>query len=177
VLVGNLQPMQSWIGKDFAQPRFNMALLGVFAAVAILLAAVGIYGVIGYNVPQRTKEIGIRMALGAQQRDIFQMVLWRSFSLVGIGLLMGLAAALALTRLMTSLLHGVTPHDLSIYVIVLAVLSGAALLVSYFPARRAIHVDSIVACATSPQGKLRRAAGRARLRCSAESLSASKIRD
>jgi putative ABC transport system permease protein len=145
VLVGNLEPMQSLISKDIAQPRFNMALLGVFAAVAMLLAAVGIYGVIGYNVAQRTKEIGIRMALGAQRRDILQMVLWESFSLVGIRLLVGLAAALALTRLMTSLLYGVTPHDLSIYVIVLAVLSGAALLASYFPARRAMHVDPIVA--------------------------------
>jgi putative ABC transport system permease protein len=120
-------------------------LLGAFAGVAMVLAAIGIYGVIAYSVAQRTKEIGIRMALGAQRRDMLQMVLWQSFSLVGIGLLAGLLSALAVTRLMTSLLYGVTAHDLSIYAIVITVLSGAALLASFFPARRAMQVDPMVA--------------------------------
>jgi putative ABC transport system permease protein len=120
-------------------------LLGAFAGVAMVLAAIGIYGVIAYSVAQRTKEIGIRMALGAQRRDMLQMVLWQSFNLVGIGLLAGLLSALALTRLMTSLLYGVTAHDLSIYAIVMIVLSSAALLASYFPARRAMQVDPMVA--------------------------------
>jgi putative ABC transport system permease protein len=111
----------------------------------MILAAIGIYGVIAYGVAQQTREIGIRMALGAQRRDMLQMVLWQSFSLVGIGLLAGLVSALALTRLMTSLLYGVTAHDLSIYAIVMIVLSSAALLASYFPARRAMQVDPIVA--------------------------------
>jgi putative ABC transport system permease protein len=145
VFVANLQPMQALIGKNIAQPRFNTMLLGIFATLAMVLAAVGIYGVITYNVAQRTKEIGIRMALGAQRRDMLHMVLRQSFSLVGIGLFAGLLSALALTRLMTSLLYGVTAHDLSIYVIVLTVLSGAALLASYFPARRAMNVDPMVA--------------------------------
>jgi putative ABC transport system permease protein len=145
VFVANLRPMQELIGGNIAQPRFNMILLGIFAMVAMVLAAVGIYGVIAYSVAQRTKEIGIRMALGAQRREMLQMVLWQSFSLVGIGLLAGLLSALALTRLMTSLLYGVTAHDLSIYAIVMTVLSSAALLASYFPARRAMHVDPIVA--------------------------------
>ena len=111
----------------------------------MVLAAIGIYGVIAYSVAQRTKEIGIRMALGAQRGDMLQMILWQSFSLVGIGLFAGLLSALALTRLMTSLLYGVTAHDLSIYAIVMTVLSSAALLASYFPARRAMRVDPIVA--------------------------------
>jgi putative ABC transport system permease protein len=143
--VPTLEPMTTLLATQLAQPRFNMMLLGVFAAVAMILAAIGIYGVIAYSVAQRTREIGIRMALGAQRRDMLQMVLRQSFSLVGIGLLAGLLSALALTRLMTSLLYGVTAHDLSIYAIVMALLSSAALLASYFPARRAMHVDPIVA--------------------------------
>ena len=120
-------------------------LLGCFAGVAMMLAAIGIYGVIAYSVAQRTKEIGIRMALGAQRRDMLQMVLRQSFTIVGIGLVIGLFGALATTRLMSSLLYGVSAHDLSIYGIVLIVLSGAALVASYLPARRAMNVDPMVA--------------------------------
>ena len=143
--VPTLEPMTTFIAAQLAQPRFNTMLLGAFAGVAMALATIGIYGVIAYGVAQRTKEIGIRMALGAQRRDMLQMVLWQSFSLVGIGLFAGLLSALALTRLMTSLLYGVTAHDLSIYAIVSIVLSGAALLATYFPARRAMRVDPMVA--------------------------------
>jgi putative ABC transport system permease protein len=143
--VPKVQPLSKMLSASLAQPRFNMSLVGLFACVAMILAAIGIYGVIAYNVAQRTKEIGIRMALGAQRRDMLQMVLWQSFSLVGIGLLAGLLSALALTRLMTSLLYGITAHDLSIYAIVMIVLSSAALLASYFPARRAMQVDPMVA--------------------------------
>ena len=143
--VPTLEPMTTFVAAQLAQPRFNTMLLGAFAGVAMALATIGIYGVIAYGVAQRTREIGIRMALGAQRRDMLRMVLWQSFSLVGIGLFAGLLSALALTRLMTSLLYGVTAHDLSIYVIVLIVLSGAALLASYVPARRAMRVDPMVA--------------------------------
>jgi putative ABC transport system permease protein len=143
--VPTLEPMTTFVAAQLAQPRFNTMLLGAFAGVAMVLAAIGIYGVIAYGVAQRTREIGIRMALGAQRRDMLQMVLWQSFSLVGIGLLAGLVSALALTRLMASLLYGVAAHDLSIYAIVMIVLSSAALLASYFPARKAMHVDPIVA--------------------------------
>jgi putative ABC transport system permease protein len=143
--VPTLEPMTTFVAAQLAQPRFNTMLLGAFAGVAMALATIGIYGVIAYGVAQRTREIGIRMALGAQRRDMLQMVLWQSFSLVGIGLFAGLLSALALTRLMKSLLYGVTAHDLSIYAIVLIVLSGAALLASYFPARRAMRVDPMVA--------------------------------
>ena len=145
IYIPKLEPLTERVGTTLARPRFNTMLLGAFAGVAMVLAAIGIYGVIAYGVAQRTREIGIRMALGAQRRDMLQMVLWQSFSLVGIGLLAGLVSALALTRLMTSLLYGVTAHDLSIYVIVMTVLSSAALLASYFPARRAMQVDPMVA--------------------------------
>jgi putative ABC transport system permease protein len=111
----------------------------------MILAAIGIYGVIAYSVAQRTKEIGIRMALGAQRSDMLQMVLRESFSLVGIGLLAGLLSALMLTRLMESLLYGVAAHDAWTYAIVLLLLSSAAFLASYFPARRAMRVDPMVA--------------------------------
>jgi putative ABC transport system permease protein len=145
VYVPRLEPLSNLIDHTLAQPRFNTALLGCFAAVAMTLAAIGIYGVIAYNVVQRTREIGIRMALGAQRPDMLRMILRQSFSVVSIGLISGLAAALALTRLMSSLLYGVSAHDFSIYVFVLSALSGAALIASYFPARRAMNVDPMVA--------------------------------
>jgi putative ABC transport system permease protein len=145
IYIPALETLEQRVGTTLAQPRFNMMLLGTFAGVAMILAAIGIYGVIAYSVAQRTREIGIRMALGAQRRNMLQMILWQSFSLVGIGLFAGLLGALGLTRLMTSLLYGVTAHDLSIYAIVMTLLSSAALLASYFPARRAMHVDPIVA--------------------------------
>jgi putative ABC transport system permease protein len=145
VYVPHLAPLEELIGITLAQPRFNMMLLGVFAGVAMTLATIGIYGVIAYTVTQRTKEFGIRMALGAQRSDMLQMILRQSFSVVAIGLAIGLLAALAFTRLMSSLLYGVSAHDFSIYALVLFVLSAAALVASYLPARRAMKVDPMVA--------------------------------
>jgi putative ABC transport system permease protein len=144
LFVPNLESLEKRIGVTLAQPRFNMMLLGTFAAVAMILAAIGIYGVIAYSVAQRTREIGIRMALGAQRHDMLQMILRQSFSVVAIGLVIGLFAALAFTRLMASLLYGVSAHDFSIYALVLFVLSAAALFASYLPARRAMNVDPMV---------------------------------
>src|SRR5256884_664078 len=145
IYVPHLKPLEELIGITLAQPRFNMMLLGVFAGVAMTLAAIGIYGVIAYTVTQRTKEFGIRMALGAQRSDMLQMILRQSFSVVTIGLAIRLLAALALTRLMASLLYGVSAHDFSIYAFVLFVLSTAALVASYLPARRGLKVDPMVA--------------------------------
>jgi putative ABC transport system permease protein len=145
IYVPQLEPLENLIGVTLAQPRFNMMLLGAFADVAMMLAAIGIYGVIAYTVAQRTREFGIRMALGAQRRDMLQMILRQSFSVVAIGLIIGLFAALTLTRLMASLLYGVSAHDFSIYALVLFVLSAAALFASYLPARRAMNVDPMVA--------------------------------
>ena len=145
VYVPELKPMENVLAENIAQPRFNMLLLGLFAAVAMTLAAIGIYGVIGYMVAQRTKEIGIRMALGAQRIDMMTMIMRQSFAVIGIGLAAGIIGGLAVTRLMSSLLYGVSPHDLSIFGLVTILLSGAALVATYFPARRAMAVDPMVA--------------------------------
>jgi putative ABC transport system permease protein len=101
--------------------------------------------VIGYMVAQRTKEIGIRMALGAQKIDMLAMIMRQSFAVIGIGLIAGIVGALGVTRLLSSLLYGVSAHDVSIYAIVTILLGGAALIATYFPARRAMDVDPMVA--------------------------------
>jgi putative ABC transport system permease protein len=145
IFVPPLRPMESLLSASLAQPRFNMMLLGTFAGTAMVLAAIGIYGVIAYNVAQRTREIGIRMALGAQRGDMLRMVLRQSLTIVGIGLGVGLIGALVTTRLMRTLLYGVSANDFSTYGIVLVLLAGAALLASYLPARRAMNVDPMVA--------------------------------
>jgi putative ABC transport system permease protein len=140
-----LEPMTSFLSTQLAQPRFNMMLLAVFAVVAMVLAAIGIYGVIAYSVAQRTREIGIRMALGAQRTQMLGMVLRQSMTLVVIGIGVGVVVALAGTRVMATLLYGVGANDLSIYAIVITLLAAAALLASYIPARRAMRVDPMVA--------------------------------
>jgi putative ABC transport system permease protein len=122
-----------------------MLLLGVFAGTALLLAAIGIYGVIAYSVTQRTREIGIRMALGAQRRDMLGMVLRQSLTVVVIGIAIGLLAAFASTRLLASLLYGVGANDALTYASVVFLLGTAALLASYIPARRAMKVDPMIA--------------------------------
>jgi putative ABC transport system permease protein len=143
--VPTLEPMTTFLATQLAQPRFNMMLLAVFAGVAMVLAAIGIYGVIAYSVTQRTREIGIRMALGAQRTQMLGMVLRQSMLLVVIGIAIGFLVALVATRVMATLLYGVGANDLSIYAVVIALLSGAAFLASYVPARRAMKVDPMVA--------------------------------
>jgi putative ABC transport system permease protein len=145
LFVPTLEPLEKRIGVTLAQPRFNMMLLGTFAGVAMILAAIGIYGVIAYNVAQRTKEIGIRMALGAQKIDMLSLILRQSLVVVGIGLVVGLIGSLITTRLMASLLFGVSSTDFVTYAIVLALLATAALIASYLPARRAMNVDPVEA--------------------------------
>ena len=145
IYVPTLEPMTSFVATHLAQPKFNMMLLGVFAAVAMVLAAIGIYGVIAYSVTQRTREIGIRMALGAQKTQMLRMVLRQSMMLVVIGIVIGFLVALGVTRVMATMLYGVGANDVSIYTVVIALLSGAALLASYVPARRAMKVDPMVA--------------------------------
>ncbi|MFL6520470.1 MAG: ABC transporter permease [Chthoniobacterales bacterium] len=145
IYVPVLAPMTRFVDTHLAQPKFNMMLLAVFAAVAMVLAAIGIYGVIAYSVTQRTREIGIRMALGARRTQMLGMVLRQSMTLVVIGLLIGFVVALAATRVMTTLLYGVGANDISIYALVITLLGGAALLASYVPARRAMKVDPMVA--------------------------------
>jgi putative ABC transport system permease protein len=145
LFVPRLEPMTTFLSTQLARPRFNMLLLAIFAGVAMILAAIGIYGVIAYSVTQRTREIGIRMALGAQKTQMLGMVLRQSLTLVVIGIMIGFVVALAATRVMATLLYGVGANDLSIYATVIFMLAGAALLASYFPARRAMRVDPMVA--------------------------------
>jgi putative ABC transport system permease protein len=145
VYVPELELLESLIGTTLAQPRFNTMLLGTFAGVAIMLAAIGIYGVMAYSVAQRTREIGIRMALGAQRLDMLRMILRQSMIVAGVGLISGLAASLAATRLMATLLYGVSANDVTTYAVVMVLLGGATLLASYLPARRAMNVNPIVA--------------------------------
>jgi putative ABC transport system permease protein len=145
VFVPAFEPMEHFLSLQLAQPRFNMMLLVAFAGVAMVLAAIGIYGVIAYSVAQRTREIGIRMALGAQRGQMLGMMLRQSLTLVVLGLALGLAAAVAATRLLAALLYGVGANDLTTYGAVVGLLGGAALLASYIPARRAMNVDPMVA--------------------------------
>ncbi len=142
--VQDLRTMEQILHESTSEPRFNMLLLGTFAALALILASVGVYGVVSYSVLQRSQEMGIRMALGAQRRDVLKLVVSQGMTsaLVGVGI--GLAAALGLTRVMSSLLYGVQPTDPLTFVAVGLLVSFVALLASYIPARRATEVDPIV---------------------------------
>jgi len=133
------------MSDSVASQRFSMILLMVFAVLALLLAAVGIYGVISYVVGQRGHEIGIRMALGAQPQDILRLILGGGGKLAGIGVVLGLAAALGLTRLMASLLYGIGPTDPLTFAGVALLLMLVALAAAYIPARRAANLNPMAA--------------------------------
>jgi putative ABC transport system permease protein len=128
-----------------ARPRLLAVLMGLFAALGLLLGAVGIYGVLAYTVNQRRREIGVRLALGATPRDVLRMVVGGGLRLVGVGVAVGLAGALALARLMDSVLYGVPPHDPVTFVSAVIGLLGVALIASWLPARRATRVPPAVA--------------------------------
>jgi predicted permease len=143
--VSHIQTLEHAIGNSTWQPRFNLLLIGIFACVAMTLAVVGIYGVMAYEIAQRTHEIGIRMALGAGRGGILRMVLGQSLRVVLVGMAAGIAAALALARLMESLLYGVQPLDPITFTTVPIVVLAVAALASLIPARRATTVDPVVA--------------------------------
>jgi putative ABC transport system permease protein len=137
--------MDEYVSSSVAAPRFNTTLLAIFASVALVLTIIGLYGVMSYSVAQRTNEIGIRMALGAQARDVLGLIVKDGVKIVGVGLLLGIGGALALTRLMESLLFGVTTRDPLTFVAIGGLLSLVAMLACYIPAWRATRVDPLEA--------------------------------
>ena len=143
--VFNIKTMDDYLAASIAAPRFNTTLLAIFAAVALVLTIVGLYGVMSYSVAQRTNEIGIRMALGAQTRDVLGLIVKQGFKLVLIGLAIGLVGAFALMRVISSLLFGVTTKDPFTFAAVAGLLAVVALLACYLPARRASRVDPMEA--------------------------------
>ncbi len=145
---GSFRPMEELVSDSVSQPRFYTALLGAFALLALALATVGIYGVMAYSVIQRTQEIGIRIALGAQTGDVLKMVLRQGLRLIAIGLALGLATAHALTRFMQGLLFGVKAADPLTFAAIALLLTAVALLACWIPARRATKVDPLVALRT-----------------------------
>jgi ABC-type antimicrobial peptide transport system permease subunit len=134
-----------YISRSLARPRFNALLLSIFAGTALVLTAIGIYGVLAYSVAQRTNEIGIRIALGAAQSNIFRLVVGQAMTLVGISVLIGLAGAFAATRLLASLLFGVGAWDTMTFSGIVILISVVAFLAAWLPARRAARVDPVVA--------------------------------
>jgi len=143
--ISNISTMEKIVSDSISRPRLNMFLMGLFGALALILASVGIYGLLSYSVTQRTQEMGIRMALGAQVTDVLKLVLRQGMTLALIGEALGLVGAFALTRVMQRLLFGVTPTDATIFISVVGILTTTAVLACYLPARRAAKVDPLVA--------------------------------
>ena len=143
--IAKLETMDALVSESLANGRLSMMLFGMFGAVGLLLACIGIYGVTSYGVLQRTREFGIRMALGAQPSDVRNLVVQGGAKLTLIGIGIGLVGAIVLTRLMRSLLFGVTPTDPMTYAGSVAVLALVSVVASYVPARRATQVDPVIA--------------------------------
>jgi putative ABC transport system permease protein len=140
-----IQTAEEALNNSLAEPRLYTILLGVFAVLALSLASVGIYGVMSYTVTERTREIGVRMALGARGSNVLKLVIGQGMTLALIGVAIGSGAAVALTRLMSGLLFGVSATDPMTFVVIAILLSFVALLACYIPARRAAKVDPMVA--------------------------------
>jgi len=140
-----LQPVERLLARQVAPRRMATLLLGVFSALALGLAALGIYGVVSYATAQRSREIGLRLALGARPFDVLSLVLRQSGAIVVLGMCLGLAGAMALTRLMSSLVFGIAATDPLTYLLASTVLLATGLAACYFPARRAAHIDPMQA--------------------------------
>ena len=145
VPLANVRPLDAVVAKSMARTSFTLVMLAIAGAMALLLGAAGIYGVISYSVSQRTREIGIRMALGARRQEVTRMFVGHGLGLTAVGIACGLAAAVALARVMGSLLFEVSPIDPITYVAVCAGLTLAAFLASYLPALRATLVNPVTA--------------------------------
>jgi putative ABC transport system permease protein len=137
--------MEAALSENVAAPRFRTLLFGIFAGLAVCLAMAGVYGVMAYAVSQRSNEIGLRMALGASTGSILRLILGQGLAFAGLGLVLGLAAAAAGTRLLTSVLFQVQPNDPWVYLAVAALLGAVTLLACYVPARRASKIDPLTA--------------------------------
>lgn len=144
-VIFDARPMEEIVSNSIAKQRLTMILLSVFSALALVLSAVGIYGVISYLTGQRTHEIGIRVALGASTSDVLRMILGEGMRITLVGVGIGVAAALALTRLIAKIIYGVSAYDPLTFFGVAILLVGVALLACYLPARRAMRVDPIIA--------------------------------
>ncbi len=140
-----VRTMEDNMAATVAQPRFRTWLIGIFAALALLLAAVGIYGVMSYSVTQRTNEIGIRVTLGAQPGDVFRTVVGEGLRFALLGVAIGITAGLVLTRLLASFLYGISASDPTTFIAVAIILVAVSAAASFFPARRATRVDPIIA--------------------------------
>jgi putative ABC transport system permease protein len=147
-IIWRTHTLDQLLSTSVAPRRFNMFLLGIFAAVALVLAAVGLYGVMSYSVSWRTHEIGIRMALGAKRANVLRLVVRQGMTMALIGLAIGLVGAFSLSRVLKSLLYGVSSTDPLTFAIVSVVLLAVALLACLLPARRATRVDPLVALRT-----------------------------
>ena len=144
--VGNVRTLETLVARSISQPRFYMTLLTVFASVALVLAAIGIFGVLSYAVAQRTREIGIRMALGAHQRTVVRLIVRDAMIMASVGVAIGTVAAFLLTEwLVAKLLFNTSPYDPATFTIVAVALAAVSLAAAYVPARRATRVDPIVA--------------------------------
>jgi len=144
-VIAGAETMNETIGKALADRRSLMILLDLFAVVALILASIGLYGVISYLVGQRTQELGIRLALGAQRRDIFRLVLSSGMKMALIGVVLGLLGALGLTRVISNLLYGVSATDIPTFAAIASLVVAVAALACLLPARRATKVDPLIA--------------------------------
>jgi len=143
--VTGLQTLESAVSSTLQQRRLSTLLLSIFSAGALLLALLGIYATLAYSVAQRTREIGVRMALGARAEGVVRLVVRQGMRLAGLGVVLGVAFALLLGRVIAGLLYGIAPHDPVTFVAVVGLLLGAALLACWIPARRASRVDPLIA--------------------------------
>src|SRR5207248_2190450 len=145
LVVLNVRPMDGIVGATIASRKFNATLLGLFAALALALAATGVYGVLQYSVIQRKREMGVRIAIGATSSDMIRLVVGQAVALASIGTVIGLAGAFALTRVMRALLFNTDPLDALTFAASAAVLLAVAVVSSYLPARRALRIDPTIA--------------------------------
>ena len=143
--IADVRTMEQWVARSLQTRRTNMMLLTIFGAVALVLSAIGIYGVLAFGVAQRVREFGIRQALGADRSSILSLVLKQGLRTAGLGMALGLAGSVALGRYLQTLLFGVTPHDAGVFGGVTVLLLGVAMIACYVPARRATRVDPMVA--------------------------------